>query len=168
MNIISKFTVGSERGVDLLLELKEVQLKEMYQDLLDANELEIFLENELDRRTIINELNDLSTQLIIVFQEEKAVGYAILKNSFEQPKILEGQKAIQFSFFVLHDYHKSEVFQSLWEKCLSVTRNYSHWTEIPENDLLIPTLESFGFNISEQLLLKPFDLPGYVMIRKNY
>lgn len=167
MNIISKFTVGSEQGIDLLFELREVQLKEMYANILDPEKLQIFIKNEFNRRITINQLNDLSTQLIIVHEKEKALGYAILKNSFNNPEILKDKKTVQLSFFVLRDYQTPEVFNSLWEKCLSVTRNYSHWIEVIQNHSTIPILESFGFKISAQSELKPFNLPSYIMVRKN-
>lgn len=92
MNLISKFVVASEYGIDLLLDLKETELKNLYKDIIDEARLNAFLENELNRRATINYLNDLSTQLIIVFEDEKALGYTIVENSYERPSVLEDKK----------------------------------------------------------------------------
>jgi len=147
MNIISKFTVGSEKGIDIFLSLKEVHLTEMYSALVDSVKLKSYIENELDRRTAINDLNDLSTQLIVVFDnnDDKALGYAVIRNNFNQPTILEDKRAVNLSFFIISEYNIPEVQESLWQKCLSVTKSYSHWIELPASDPLVSFFESSGF-----------------------
>ncbi|SDQ96952.1 hypothetical protein SAMN05421664_2907 [Chryseobacterium soldanellicola] len=64
MDIISKFTVASEQGIDLLCELKELQLREMYKGQIEPEKLNELIESELNRRAAINELNDLSAQMV--------------------------------------------------------------------------------------------------------
>lgn len=167
MNIVSKFTVGSEKGIDLYLALKEAHLNEMYDGIIDRVELNTYIETELDRRTAINDLNDLSTQLIIVFDHDKPLGYALIRKSFKQPIILEGNKAVRLSFFILSEYRIPEVFLSLWQKCLSVTRNHSHWTKLPVNNPMIPFLEAIDFTVTERSQSTPFNEPFQVMVRQN-
>ena len=170
MNIISKFTVGSEKGIDVFLALKEAHLTEMYNDLVEPVKLRSYIENELDRRTAINDLNDLSTQLIVVFDidDDKALGYAVIKNNFNQPAILEDKRAVNLSFFILPEHNIQEVQQSLWQKCLSVTKNYSHWIELPANDPMISFFESLEFKVAEESKLEPFDVASQIMVRENY
>lgn len=167
MNIISKFTVGSENGMDLFLALKEAHLKEMYEGIIDPVRLNPYLEDELDRRKAINGLNDLSTQLVIVFDDDQPLGYAMIGKTFSQPAVLEGRRAVHLSFFVLPNYRIPEVCHSLWQKCLSVTKNHSYWTELPANDAMIPFLETIDFTVAEQSQLKPFEVSSQVMVRQD-
>ena len=168
MNIISKFAVGSDEVIDQLFSLRVHQLKLMYEDQLEVQALENYLQEELDHRTTINELNDLSTQLIMTFIDNKAVGYIILKNSYYQPESLADKKAIQIkSFFILSEYDTIETRQSLWQKCFSVTRSYSHWIELPHKDPSLSFLEECEFKIVEQSTMKPFDFPSHIMVRLN-
>lgn len=168
MNIISKFAVGSDEGIDQLFSLREHQLKDMYENLLGSQELENYMKKDLDHRTTVNDLNDLSTQLIMTFIENKPVGYIIMKNSYDQPKFLADKKAIQIkSFFILSEYDSIETRQSLWKKCFSITRSYNHWIELPQNDPSISFLERCEFKIIEQSKMKPFGIPSHIMVRLN-
>ena len=168
MNIISKFAVGSDEGIDQLFSLRVHQLKDMYNNLLEFQELENYIKEQLDHRAIINDLNDLSTQLIMTFVENKPVGYIILKNSYDQPKFLADKKAIQIkSFFILSKYDSIETRQSLWQKCFSVTRSYNHWIELPQNDPSISFLEKCEFKIIKQCKMKPFGIPSHIPVRLN-
>lgn len=167
MNIISKFTVGSEQGIDQLFDLKRTELKQMYGNIIEPLQLDTYIESQLDRRNAINELNDLNTQMIIVFVDNEPAGYAVMKSTFHQPKILSEKKAVQISsFFILQEYDTPETRQSLWQKCLSVTRSYHHWIEVLQTNPLITFLESCEFKIDEQLRMEPFDIPSYSMIRQ--
>ncbi|MCA6067958.1 GNAT family N-acetyltransferase [Chryseobacterium sp. RG1] len=165
MHIVAKFTVGSEQGIDLFLQLKEAQLKEMYKDNVDIEKLNLFMEDELDHRSAINYLNDITTQLVIVFGDDKALGYSIIKNAYERPSILKDKKAVKLSLYILPEYQNSEVFQSLWQKCLSVTKSYSQWMEVVSTDPLIPFYEDCEFKINTHSVLPPFQLPSSVLIR---
>lgn len=166
MNIISKFTVGSDEGIDQLISLREKQLKNIYGNILELQELENYSKEQLDHRVISNELNDISTQLIIAFSNNKPVGFIIVKNCYHQPKILADKKAIHVvSFFILSAYDNMETRQSLWQKCFSVTTSYSHWIELPQNDPSIAFLEKCDFKIIEQCEMKPFNIPSHIMVR---
>lgn len=168
MNIVSKFTVGSEKGIDLFLALKEAHLKEIYDGITDPVKLRTYIEHELDRRAAINDLNDLSTRLIVVFDDDQPAGYAIIRNAFDRPGILEGKRAVHLSFFILSGHNTPEVRLSLWQKCLSVTRNHAHWTELPAGSPIIPFLETADFTVVGQSELKPFSIPSQIMVRRNF
>jgi predicted acetyltransferase len=169
MNIISKFTLGSEKGIDIFLSLKEAHLNEMYKGLVDPIRLKSYIGTELDRRTAINNLNDLSTQLIVVFDidDDRALGYAIIRNNFHQPSILQGKRAVNLSFFILPEYNIQKVQQSLWQKCFSITKNYSHCIELPADNPLISFFESLEFKVAEESKLQPFDITSQIMVRVN-
>lgn len=165
-NIISKFAVGSDESVDQLFSLREQQLKDTYENLVELQELKKYIKEELDDRIVINDLNDISTQLIITFIENKPVGYIVMKNCYYQPKILADKKAIHIvSFFILSTYDNAETRKSLWQKCLSVTKSYSHWIELPQDDRSVAFLEKCDFKIIEQCEMKPFNIPSHIMVR---
>lgn len=168
MNIISKFAVGSDEGIDQLFSLIEHQLKDTYEGVLDPQELENYIKEQLGHKTTINYLNDLSTQLIMTFIDDRPTGYIILKNSYYQPRSLADKRAIQIvSFFILSEYDNDETRQSLWQKCLSVTRSYDHWIQLPQNDPSIAFLKKCEFKVVEQCEMKPFNIPSHIMIRSN-
>ena len=165
-NIISKFAVGSDESIDQLFLLREEQLKNTYENLLELQELKNFIKEQLDDRIVINDLNDISTQLIITFIEDKPVGYIIMKNSYYQPKILADKKSIRIiSFFILSAYDNTETRKSLWQKCFSVTKSYNHWIELPQDDPSVAFLEKCEFKIIEQSEMKPFNVPSNIMVR---
>ncbi len=166
MNIVSKFTVGSEDGIGQLFFLREAQIREMYANVTPPSGLLIYIKAELNYESAINELNDLSTQMIIVSVDNEPVGFAIFKHSPNFPDILLGKKALHYSsFFILPEHDLPEVCSSLWQKCLSVTKSYdAHWIEVLENDPLIPFLESCGFIKHTQSLMPPFDQRSFIMI----
>lgn len=169
MYIISKFTVGSEKGIDIFLSLKQAHLNETYNGLADPIKVKSYIENELHRRTAINNLNDLSTQLIVAFDidHDRALGYTIIRSNFQQPAILEGKRAVSLSFFILPEYNTQQVRQSLWQKCLSVTKNVSHYIELPVDHPLITFFESLEFKVAEKSKLQPFDIVSQIMVREN-
>lgn len=167
MSIISKFTVGSEEGIDLLFDLKRLQFKQICDGVIEPEEIDQLIDKKLDRRDAINELNDLSSQMVIVFENDKPLGYAIVKSSYEQPEILEDKKAVYLTFYIAAEYISQEVYDSLWQKCLSITRSYAHWIELSQNDPLIPFFERSQFKICGQSHLKQFDIPSHIMVRNQ-
>lgn len=165
MSIISKFTVGSEEGIDLLFDLKRLQFKQMYEGIMKPEEIDRLIDKKLDRREAIKELNALTTQMVMVFENDKPAGYAIIKSSYEQPDILEDKKAAHLTFYIAADHISQEVYDSLWQKCLSITRSYAHWIELPQKNPLIPFFESSQFELCEQSHLKKLNMPSHIMVR---
>ena len=65
---------------------------------MDTKQLKNYINEHLNHRNTINELNDLSTQLLILFVEDKPAGYTIIRNSFQRPAVLEGKRVINYAF----------------------------------------------------------------------
>jgi hypothetical protein len=86
MDIAVRFTIGSEEGVSQLLMLQKAQIMERYENVVDTEQLNNYINEHLNYRNTINELNDLSTQLLILFIEDKPAGYTIIRNSFSGPQ----------------------------------------------------------------------------------
>jgi len=167
MDIVSKFTIASEEGLHNLAMLKEAQIRGMYSGSVEADDLEKYINQQLDEKNAVNDLNNLSTQMVTVFAENKPVGYAIMKHSVNRPDALVDQKAINYNaFYVMPEYDHTEIKQSLWNKCLSVTNKYDAiWIEVYQNDPIIPFLESCGFQMHAQSKIEPFGKDSHILIR---
>lgn len=79
MQIISKFAVGSDKGIDDLFDIKKAVIRNTYKENIPQDTIENYIKEHLDHRKMINVLNDLSNQLIMVYVDEQAVGYSLLK-----------------------------------------------------------------------------------------
>lgn len=167
MDIVSKFTIASDEGLYNLFLLKETQIREMYNSSVPEEQLEEYIEQQLSEKDAVNDLNNLSTQMVTVFIEGVPVGYAIMRQSLSEIEILASQKAIHYgSFYIIAEYNNAETRASLWNKCLSVTRSYDIiWIELLQSDPLISFLADCGFKIQEESEMKPFNKPSYILIR---
>ncbi|KUF38204.1 hypothetical protein HX017_17190 [Myroides marinus] len=168
MDIISKFTIASEEGLRHLFSLRKTQYTQQYQETVNADNLTNYITTQLDAKEAILELNNLSTQMLSVFVKEEPVGYVLIKQT-PSPEILKDLKVINYApFYISADHNNAEVRDSLWNKSLSLVRNYDAiWTEVLQSDPLIPSLEQWGFKVEEQSMMAPFGKPSYIMIRRK-
>ena len=171
MDIAVRFTIGSEEGVSQLLMLQNAQIKERYENVVDTKQLKNYINEHLNHRNTINELNDLSIQLLILFVEDKPAGYTIIRNSFQRPAVLEGKRVINYAFFyILPEYNSPETRQALWKKCLSIARTFDEacWIETLEKDPLISFFEESGFVIHEKSVMDPFEQASVILIKYKH
>jgi|GEM_PF-304888 len=166
MSSITKFTIATEEGLAVLFQLREAQIKEKYASKVETADLQHYLSQQLDHKKTILELNDLSTQLLTVYHNEVPAGYTMIKQ-VNQPDILADKKVIHLdSFYLLPQHNEEEVRASLWNKVLSLTRQYDAiWLDVLQDDSLLPYLQAWGFEISEERLMPPFEQPSYLLIR---
>ncbi|MGS4344723.1 GNAT family N-acetyltransferase [Myroides odoratus] len=165
MSIITKFTIATEDGLRLLFQLREAQIRDMYASKVAENSLNQYLAQQLDHKETILELNDLSTQMLTVYQGDMPVGYVMIKQ-VDQPALAD-KKVINFaSFYLLPEYNREDVRASLWNKALSLTRQYDAiWLEVLQDDSLLPYFQTWGFEISEERVMSPFNQASYLLIR---
>jgi len=168
MQIISKFTIGSEEGLSYLFSLRRKHITQEYEGLVEAQQLQRYLLNQVDPKQAILELNDLSTQMLTVFVDEIPAGYALIKQT-EEPAILKDRKVIQFErFYIDPAYDTAEVRESLWKKCKSITASYEAiWMEVHSNNPLLSYFEAEGFQIHEQTKMQPFAFESVILIREK-
>ncbi|WP_326983344.1 GNAT family N-acetyltransferase [Chryseobacterium sp. MYb264] len=163
MEIISKFTVGSDQGVNDYFAVEEPSFIALHQEFATAEVLERYMEDHFDHRQKINDLNDLSTQLIIAYENEKPLGYSILKSGSVHPLHPE-KRATQISFAVLPEYRSSEVAESLLKKTIQASSFTDMiWINILKHDPLVAFFEKSGFEILQDTTAEPFSLPCYLM-----
>lgn len=166
MSIITKFTIATEEGRAVLFQLKEAQIKAQYASKVEPTALQHYLSQQLDHKETILELNDLSTQLLTVYHDEVPAGYTMVKQ-VDQPAILADKKVIHLaSFYLVPHHNREDVRLSLWNKVLSLTRQYDAiWLEVLQDDPLLPYFQAWGFEISEERTMQPFEQASYLLIR---
>ncbi|BAP32076.1 uncharacterized protein CHSO_3039 [Chryseobacterium sp. StRB126] len=163
MEIISKFTIGSDEGVDDLFTVIKSSLHSTYKDHISEKKIKQYVE-DWDPRKMINELNNLSNQLVITYADQKPAGYGIIKSGSGYPGSPEGKRFTELSFVILKEYDTPETRESLWKKCKAAASFTDViWTNIFTEDPLLEFLKESGFVIKENAKTTPFQLPSYII-----
>lgn len=164
MNIISKFTVGSEEGISDLITIIDSSVYTLHRKLVPEEDIKKYIANNIDPRKMINDLNDLSNQLIITYADDKPVGYSILKSGTSHPSLPEGKRATEISFVILPEFDSPEIRESLWKKCRSAASFTDIiWINMMAHDPLLEFLKDSGFTIVTDSTAGPFHLPSHVL-----
>ena len=164
MNIISKFTVGSEEGISDLITIIDSSVYAMHRELIPEENIKKYIENEIDPRKMINDLNDLSNQLIIMYADDRPAGYSILKSGSGHPGLSEGKRTTEISFVILPEFDSPETRESLWKKCRSaVSFTDIIWINILAHDPLLEFLKECGFTSASLAQAGPFQLPSHIL-----
>lgn len=164
MDIISKFTVGSEEGISDLITIIDSSVYTLHKDFVSEEDIKKYIHNEIDPRKMINELNDLSNQLIMTYADQKPIGYSIIKSGSLHPGISEGKRATEISFVILSAFDSPETRQSLWKKCRSaVSFTDIVWINMLDHDPLLEFLKESGFISVSDSKAGPFQLPSHIL-----
>ncbi|MGU3377035.1 hypothetical protein [Chryseobacterium sp. M5A1_1a] len=170
MEVISKFTIGSDKGVDDLFTVIKSSVSNTYQNHISEEEIKKYIKN-WDPRKMINELNNLSNQLIIIYADQQPAGYGILKSGSAYPGFSEEKRITELNFVILQEYNSSEIRESLWKKCRSASSFTDIiWSNIFTEDPLAEFFKESGFTIKENSQTDPFLLPSHIIelrITKN-
>ncbi|WP_345990058.1 hypothetical protein AAEU33_20590 [Chryseobacterium sp. Chry.R1] len=164
MEIISKFTVGSDQGIDHLFAVMRPYIRNTYSGKVSSEKIEEYLAENVEYRKMINILNDLSTQLIMVFADHEPVGYCLFKSGSLYPEATEGERMTEIiDFSILPEYDQPEIRQSLWNKSRSaITFTDRIWISITEDDPMLSFFNSVGFEFIKTTTLKAFSLPAKI------
>lgn len=171
MDIISKFTIGSEEGISDLIAIIDSSVYALHKDYVSEENIKNYIHKEIDPRKMINELNDLSNQLIMTYADQKPIGYSIVKSGSVYPGLAEGKRSTEISFVILPEFDSPETRQSLWKKCRSaVSFADVIWINMLAHDPLLEFLKESGFKAAVDVKAGPFQLPSHIMemeISKN-
>ncbi|MEF9477954.1 hypothetical protein OWR28_09800 [Chryseobacterium sp. 1B4] len=164
MDIISKFTVGSEEGISDLITIIDSSVYTLYKDFVSEEQIKKYIHNDIDPRKMINDLNNLSNQLIMIYADQKPIGYSIIKGGSLHPGIPEGKRATEISFVILSEFDTPETRQSLWKKCRSAV-NFTDiiWINMLDHDPLTQFLKESGFVAADISKTGPFQLPSHIL-----
>ena len=156
MDIISKFTVGSEEGISDLITIIDSSIYTLHKEFVSEEDIKKYIQHEIDPRKMINDLNDLSNQLIMTYADQKPIGYSIIKSGSLHAGIPEGQRATEIDTL--------ETRQSLWKKCRSaVSFTDIIWINMLDHDPLSEFLKESGFIAAESSKTGPFQLPSHIL-----
>ncbi len=147
MNIITKFTVVTEQGMEALLMLTKELALEKYSTLLEKKVLDRYIAQQYNKQALIAAINNISNQWLIVYLDNEPAGYACITSKGTRPQELESKRAARIrDFGVLKKYTAPEVSASLLEKCLTVCKSYDHvWIMENAESPLIGLFEQHGF-----------------------
>lgn len=164
MNVISKFTVGSEEGISDLITIIDSSVYALHKGLVAEEDIKKYIANDIDPRKMINDLNDLSNQLIITYADEKPAGYSIIRSGLSHPSLPEDKKATEISFVILQDFDSPEIRESLWKKSRSAASFTDIiWINMMTHDPILPFLKESGFSVVEDAVAGPFKLPSQIL-----
>lgn len=147
MEIITKFTVATEQGVDVLMELTQALAVEKLGSLLAPDVLDHHIRHELSKEKLVIELNSMSNQWLVAYVDGRAAGYARITSKGQKPASLQGGRSIRIADFgILAKYSTSAVYMALLDKCLSVCRSYENiWVQEYVDHPVLELLEEHGF-----------------------
>jgi hypothetical protein len=150
--IITKFRVATEEAISELLFLTRTIAIEKYAHLVTAEELEDYISFIYNGKHIIDEMNSFGNQWLVVYTDEKAIGYAFVTTQGKRPEILKDKKAICIAdFSILKAYLSGAAKQSLMDKCLSIGKGYEAlWLTEQVESPLLSFFENNGFVRGEE------------------
>ena len=164
MEIVSKFVIGSDQGMDEFFDVKKAFIRESYKEILTSEEIENYIAENFDQRKMINVLNDFSNQLIMVFADQKPVGYCFFQGGFSYPDAKENQKMTAITeFAILPEYDLPDVKNALWKKVKSAIQfTDSIWMNINDDDAQLDFFKDQNFVFVKKTISEPFNLPSSI------
>lgn len=163
MEIISKFIVGSDQGIDELFDLKKAYIRDSYNRIVSSELIENYIREYFDQRKMINILNDFSNQIIMVYVDQQPAGYCFFKSGSSYREDTEQKMTEIIELIVLSEYNLPEVKKSLWNKvktAIQFTENI--WINVRDHDKQIQFLEENKFLFVKKAVSEPFSLPSSV------
>jgi len=147
--IITKFTVASEQGIDVLLYLTQTVARQKFEALLSIEQLENYLSENCSEKALMAEVNSMSNQWLVVYVDDQPVGFARITSKGEKPKALLQKRAIRIADFgLLKEVTDNAIRQSLFDKCWSVCMPYEAvWINEFDQNPFIDFFVSQGFNV---------------------
>lgn len=174
--IITKFTIGTEEGINALLFLSAAIAREKFARKIPDQELEDYINKNFNKDVLMVEINSMSNQYLIVYVDDEPAGYARVTSKGTRPELLSDKTLIRIADFgILTKYNDVLIAKSLFEKCLSIsTIQQVIWISEYENSPYLEFFESYGFirntDISHtpELNIIPVYLVKYKTVTNSY
>ncbi len=147
MNIITKFTVATEQGIEVLSMLTKALAVEKFAQLLKPAELDRYIVENFNINTLVNEINSMSNQWLVTYVDDQPMGYARITSKGQKPANLGGKRAIRIADFGVCPHEvQPQIEASLMDKCLAVCSSYEIiWINEPIGSSFIEIFEQKGF-----------------------
>lgn len=149
MQIITKFTIATDQGVETLLMLTKELAIQKYASLVSGPLLDQYILENFNKQTLITEVNSMSNQWLVVYADGVPAGYVRITTRGKKPQVLEGKRAVRIADFgILKKYAAPAIRDSLLEKCLAVCKSHEGvrvWINEHLESSLPQLFESKGF-----------------------
>lgn len=147
MEIITKFTIATDEGTAMLLELTRELANEKFSSLINHNALNEYIDSNFNRKKLIAEMNAIGNQWLTVYADNNPAGYAKITSCGKRPQPLENKRAVQISdFAILSKYSEEVIINSLIDKCITVNKNLEGiWVNAYLENPYISFFENSGF-----------------------
>jgi hypothetical protein len=168
--IVTKFTIGTEQGVNALLFLTAAIAREKFTGKVPDQELEDYIHVNFNRDALMIELNSMSNQYLIVYADDEPAGYAKITSKGSRPEFFEGKTLVRIADFgVLAKYHDPLISKSLFEKCLSIsTMQQVIWISEFENNPYLEFFEGYGFKRNSAIAAEQqLPLPSVYLVKEK-
>lgn len=168
-NIVTRFTIGNEGGVNALLFLTAAIAREKFSGKVPDTILEEYIKANFNKEALLTELNSLSNQFLVVYADEEPSGYARVTSKGDRPKLFEGKTLARIADFgVLDNYKDLSINKSLFEKCLLISNKQQVvWINEFEASPYLEFFESYGFKKNEDVIASyDLSLPSVVLVKE--
>lgn len=155
--IATKFTIGTEQGIDDLAFITAAAAREKFTGKIPDQELENYIGVNFNKNALREELNNLSNQYLIVYVNNEPAGYSKVTSKGIKPKVFEHKTVIRIADFgVLSMFNDPLVVRSLFEKSLSIsTMQEVIWISESEDSSYLDLFESYGFSRNSNITFSP-------------
>lgn len=168
--IVTKFTIGTDDGINALLFLASATAREKYEGKVPEPELGEYISEKFNKEILMMELNSLSNQYLVVYADDEPAGYARVTSKGTRPDYFGGKTLIKIADFgVLAKYDDPQIIKSLFEKCISITNMQQVvWISEWENSPYINFFESYGFKKNTEITAaQQLSLPAVYMVKEK-
>jgi len=168
--IVTKFTIGTEQGINALLFLTEAIAREKFEGKVPDQELEDYINVNFNKDTLLIELNSMSNQYLIVYADDEPAGYARITSKGARPELFDKKTLARIADFgVLAKYKDPLIAKSLFEKCLSIsTMQDAIWISEFEDNPYLDFFESYGFKRNVDIIApRLLSLPPVYLVKEK-
>ena len=168
--IVTKFTIGTEQGIDTLLFITAAAAREKFVGKVPEQELERYINENFNRQVLMTELNSMSNQYLVVYADDEPAGYARVTSKGVRPDFFDGKTLVRIAdFAVLAKYSDPLIKQSLFEKCISISNMQQVvWISEFEGSSYLDFFEGYGFKITPEIKTPPeFSLTPVNLIKEK-
>lgn len=169
--IITKFTIGTEQGVNALLFLTAAIAREKFTGKVPDQELDGYISKNFNKDALTIELNSMSNQYLIVYANDEPAGYAKVTSKGTRPEVFESKTLARIADFgVLAKYNDPLISKALFEKCLSIsTMPQVIWISEHESNPYLELFESYGFKRNADITAtKELSLPAVYLVKERF
>lgn len=169
--IITKFTVATSDGIKRLIDLGKELTREKFQNLIREEILEKYISENFVEKVLVEEVNSLSNQWLIVYADEQPAGYARITSKGLRPASIENKRAIRIADFgILQSHNDIDVVQSLFNKCVQVSKAYDVvWlNELTDHTILDFFIENGFEKQEENVELDDFPISSVYLVKMNH